>query len=336
MNYKNKQKQDNVIPLPGLSQRLIKLGLDALANKNFKEAYSYLTQAIELEPDHADLHIGLVVSMVELGLYKEAKQLCKEIMHKGIGDYFQVVSIYLMVLLHLNEHEEMVSTIEALLDENEVPPEKEDSFERMLEFSKRVILERETKTEPEAQHDVSGFQLEGKTDSEQFFLLSKLSDKNIRPYVSQLKGFLVDEKAHPFLKTMALTMMVEQQYEKEISIVKFGRCMDVLPTKLPTVPEDSQFLKLLRILDNALGQENPTQYELAKSILERHHFISYPFGFPFNHEELAAAYHYLSDDYQGSETELEEMANLYGCSPEKIEEALRHLRALEEISSPII
>ncbi|WP_108669407.1 tetratricopeptide repeat protein [Peribacillus acanthi] len=336
MNHKNKQRQDNVIPLPGLSDRLIKLGLDSLANKNFKEAYSYLTQAVELEPDHADLHIGLVVSMVELGLYKEAKQLCKEIMHKGIGDYFQVVSIYLMVLLHLNEHEEMVSTIEALLDENEVPLDKEESFERMLEFSKRVILERQTKKEAEVLPEYEEFILKGKTDSEQFFLLSKLSDKNIRPYASQLEDFLVDEKAHPFLKTMVLTMMVEQQYGIEISIVKLGRSMNAVPSELPLVKDDTALLKLIELLDNGLGQENPTQYELAKNILERHHFISYPFGFPFHDEELVAAYHYLSDEYQGSEPDPVKIASLYACQPERISEALGHLRALEEISSPII
>ena len=51
----------------------------------------------------------------------EARELCHELLRMGIGDYFQIMSIYLMVLLQLSEHEEMVETIELLFQENQIP-----------------------------------------------------------------------------------------------------------------------------------------------------------------------------------------------------------------------
>ena len=57
---------------------------------------------------------------------------------KGIGDYFQMVDLYLTILIQLHEYQEIVITIEALLDEKEIPPEKHDHFLTILQFSRRM------------------------------------------------------------------------------------------------------------------------------------------------------------------------------------------------------
>ena len=79
--------------------------------------------------------------------YEEARELCDELLRKGIGDYFQIISIYLMVLLQLSEHKEMIETIELLFQENQIPFDKIEHFEKMLNFSKKVLEERKNSNE---------------------------------------------------------------------------------------------------------------------------------------------------------------------------------------------
>ena len=92
--------------------------------------------------ENYEVNMGLLVSLVELQQYEEARELCHELLRKGIGDYFQIINIYLMVLLQLSEHQEMVETIELLFQENQIPFDKIEHFEKMLHFSKKVLEER--------------------------------------------------------------------------------------------------------------------------------------------------------------------------------------------------
>jgi hypothetical protein len=334
------QVNDNVIPFPGLTKKLIEKGLHALERKKFREAAQFFMQAKEFEPDHPDLNVGLVVSLVEIGHYEDAKVLCKELLQKGLGDYFQVVNIYLMILLHLNEHEEMVTTIEALFDEKEIPPDKEEQFERMLQFSKRVMNEKLAKTDKRDDEESTGriedLTLSGKNERDQLFVLSRLADRNIRQFVEEIHSFLKDKKAHPFLKTMAINILREQGYEKEVVIEKFSRQQKLIPANLPELSSTRFLLRLKARLEEKLEQINPTLMELAISILERHQFLLYPFLPEEHFDEWAAAYHFLASEYQGLEPTILSIAEMYSISLNELEQKIKSAKELEEISSPII
>src|SRR4051812_12493282 len=108
-NNKQKAEETKVVAFPNLGERLIVKGMDELGSRNFRKAATLFSQAREFDPDNDEVCMGLVVSLVELEYYEEAKALCQEMLNKGIGDYFQLINIYLMVLLQLGEHQEMVT-----------------------------------------------------------------------------------------------------------------------------------------------------------------------------------------------------------------------------------
>ncbi|RFU71545.1 tetratricopeptide repeat protein [Peribacillus saganii] len=334
-------KEDKkVIPFPKLANRLVEMGLESLSVKDFKRAAELFRQAKELEPEDPDLNVGLVVSLVELGFYEEAKELCKELLHKGIGDYFQVVNIYLMILLQLNEQEEMASTIEALLDDNQVPPDKVDHFEKMLQFSRRSVAEKERQREAAREREEQSFNeslLSGKSEQELLLTISRLSSMNARPYRDQIKEFFEDETGHPFFKTLLVNILREQEFEIELMIEKFGMQKTIIPAKLPEMKSNPFYNEISRLLERELEDVNPTLFELASGLLERHHFLYYPFdpgGEAF--EEWAAAYHYLSEEYQGFEPSLSVIAEHYQCETEAVKKIVSRLKEIEEISYPII
>jgi tetratricopeptide (TPR) repeat protein len=219
------KRKDNIIFLPGLEKRLTDKGLESLQNKRYQEAITLLEEAREHDPENSDILIGLVLGYFEAGAYQKAKVLANDMLLKGIGDYFHLVDLYLTILIQLHEYQEIVSTIEALFDEKEIPPERHDHFLTILQFSRRM-----------ADNDIEEEQIEALQESklpkelnltalkninEQMLVISSLAEKNIRPYIEEIKEYLTLEPGHPFLKTMLLTLLKEQEYDKEIMVEKF-------------------------------------------------------------------------------------------------------------------
>jgi tetratricopeptide (TPR) repeat protein len=342
MSGKEKEvNKDNVILFPNLAGRLVDKGLDELAKKDFRKAADLFTQARKLEPENPDLNVGLVVSLVELGCYLEARDLCKELLNKGIGDYFQVVNIYLMVLLQLNEHEEMAATISALLEDQQVPPDKMEHFEKMLQFSQRVLEEkqgqeiiREEKIHYEIDKD--GLFSE-KTESEILLTITRLAEVNVRPYISEIKAFLVDKQANPFYKTLLINILNEQEYDKEVAVLKFNETLHIIPAELGDVLDSKFLVEVTKLVENRLGQKNPSLFDMVKSLIERHNFIFYPNDPSKNHfEEWAAAYQMLTEEYQGMDADAEEIAGFYRIAADSVRQIVSSLKEIEEISYPLI
>ncbi|WP_409289610.1 tetratricopeptide repeat protein [Peribacillus sp. SCS-37] len=334
-------KDRKVIPFPGLADRLIDRGLDSLKEKNFKDAAGFFREARELEPEHAEMNVGLVVSLVELGNYREAEEICKELLRKGIGDYFQVVNIYLMILLNLNEHEEMAGVIRALLEEKQVPPDKEEHFYKMLEFCERALEEHADLQDPADSSDAvlqPGFDLLGKnSEQEQLLLISQLAHANIRPYLGEMKVFLKSPERNPFLKTLIITILRDQGVGEVIEIEKFGRVIEAAPELLPDILETDFLQGTVSVLEEMLSHEDPTLSEFARSLVERHNFILYPFEpIEFNARNWAAAYHILAGEYQGAGLSEDEASARYDADLTRIQAILEELRNYEEISYPTI
>jgi tetratricopeptide (TPR) repeat protein len=337
------KRKDNIIFLPGLEKRLTDKGLESLQNKRYQEAITLLEEAKEHDPENSDILIGLVLAYFEAGAYIKARELANEMLLKGIGDYFHMVDLYLTILIQLHEYQEIVSTIEALFDEKEIPPERHDHFLTILQFSRRMAdndSQQEPIEEPESKEDSHPKELKLsllKNLNEQMLAISSLAEKNIRPYMDEIKEYLTSDTGHPFLKTMLLSLLKEQEYDKKIMVKKFSEDQSVVPTELPDIQSQSRMKKIEYLLEKRLENSDPYLFENIKGMVERIFFISYPFEFtPEETEAWAGAFHLLALDYLGMDSDLSDISNEYEITPEKIEQALVKIRELEEISYPNI
>lgn len=331
---------DNVIFLPGIEQRLVDKGLESLQNKRFQEAIKLLEEAREHDPDNSDVLMGLVLAYFEAAAYKKAKALASEMLLKGIGDYFQMVDLYLTILIQLHEYEEIVSTIEALLDEKEIPPEKHNHFLTILQFSRRMADNSHPEPNEEEPVELVGGQLNllGMNNiNDQLLVISSLAEKNIRPYIEEIAEYLRADNGHPFLKTMLLTLLKEQEYEKELMIKKFSSTIKVVPVDLPDIQSQPRLREIEKLLEDRVESSDPVLFENIRGMVERILFISYPFTQnPEPATAWAAAFHMLVLEYYGNETEITNFSIDYGVSVEKIQQAIAQIRELEEISYPNI
>jgi len=331
------KRKDNVVYFPGLEKRLTDKGLESLENKKFKEAITLLEEARELDQDNDDILIGLVLAYFEAGSFKKAKVLAKEMLLKGIGDYFQMVDLYLTVLIQLHEYQEIVSTIEVLLDEKEIPLEKHDHFLTILQFSRRMAENRQH-TEEENSPEIKELNLFSKnTVNEHMLLVASLSDKNIRPYLDEIIGYLKAEAGHPFLKTMLLTILKEQEIDREIIVKKFSVEEVVVPTQLSDVSVQPKMLKVKKLLEDKLESNNPVLFETTVGMIERTFFISYPLDLePESPAAWAGAFRLLAEEYMGFDPKIGKIANEFSVHPKEIGEAIIKIEDIEKISYPNI
>lgn len=332
------KRKDNVIYFPGLEQRLTDKGLESLEKKKFKEAIALLEEARELDPNNDNTLIGLVLAYFEAGSFKNAKVLAKEMLHKGIGDYFQLVDLYLTVLIQLHEYHEIVSTVEALLEEKEIPPEKHDHFLTILQFSRRMAETRQSAEEDVLIEDTNELQLLKIKDlNEQLLLISSLAEKNIRPYITEMADYLKDETGHPFLKTMLLTLLKEQEVDKEFVVRKFSKEETFHLGNLPEVRVQPKMNQVKELLEEQLLSNNPVLFEQTIGMVERIFFISYPFDLePKSPAAWAAAFHLLAENYLGMDGEIEEVSDDYQVSSDEIILARAKIEEIDKISYPNI
>src|SRR4051812_24376284 len=208
----NKRKQgkkvDNVIPFPNLERRLMEKGLESLHQNKFHEAISLLEQATVLEPYNSESQMGLVLAYFDAGMVDKAKQLVGKMLFEGIGDYFEVMNLYLMLLVQVHKYDEVVSVLEELSVSERIPKEQFENFNRLLHFSRRML---ETPIEKENDYDELTHQelnLQQYQDpGSQMSFAAELNERNILPFLKELTEYLQSNEGGTFFKSLILNVL---------------------------------------------------------------------------------------------------------------------------------
>lgn len=343
MDKRERKKQNNkIILFPGLEKRLLEKGIESFQQRRYQESITFFEEAMEIEPENADIHIGLVLAFFESGALNKAKEIANKMLQKGIGDYIQIMDLYLMILVQLHQYNEIAATIEVLLEEREIPKEKYEHFNRMLQFSRKMADSNPKEGEKEIApiEEFKGGKLNlfsCQDQNEQMILAAQLAERNITPYIEDIKAYLESGEGHPFFKTMLLNVLSEHGYDKDVGLQKLDKRIIVKPSDLPPVNKQPQLLTIISRLGAYLEQEDPVLYENIKSLIERHFFLTYPLqAEPADEAAWASAYHILANEYLGLADSAEKLAQIYGAVEEEVNQAHAFIKKLEEISYPNI
>ncbi|RIW37733.1 tetratricopeptide repeat protein [Bacillus salacetis] len=334
----NGSKDNKIVYFPQLKERLFEKGVDMLQNGNPAEAVSLFEQAYDIDPSDGEVGTALVLALHESKQNQRAKKLCKELLLEGQGDYFKIVELYLMILIQLNEHKEVVNTISALFDEKEVPFEKEEHFSKLLSFSKRVLEGKaEPVPEPVMEADEASVQLlEGKGLQEQTFILAELVNRNIRPYLPELLAALRDEAAHPFIQTMIVNVLREHGITEETKINKFGRELTCIPSQLDEVFQTPYFKEVAERIEDLIAQRNPTLLQQVIETFTRHSFLLYPIELEWPAEKTALAYLMYGLDLYGENPAAMGLDDILEDREDVLESIKAFILDLEKVTSPVL
>lgn len=326
------EKFKNVIPFPNLQKRLLDKGMEALQKKNFDEALTLLQQTLEYDDTLDEVQFGIVICLFELGYLEEAKEKCYSMLKQDVGDYYDVLQLYLTILVQLGNYNEVESTIEAVLQEDKIPPQTVESFYKLLDFSRKMNANEEVE---EPRHIEVSKMMDSDSVQEQWNVVQALRNERIGISYSYplLDEYLLDETKHPIVKTAILQMFMEKDIFREVSVEKFGQVLPINTAELYEIDTHTFTHEVLEELDRVLGNENPSLFEVAKEMWFRHLYVSYPFiSQPENASVWAAGLHKVGYDLHGIEIELEEIAELYEISTQDLLFASSRIKEIEEIS----
>lgn len=332
---KDRVKQTGkIINFPNLGDRLYDKGLDALKQKDFSVALQAFTQLREIEQSLPHVQAGIVISLLELGRLPEAKVESKRLLNEGIGDYFDNLQIYLTVLIQMHEFDEAAEIISAVFQEGEAPEHLHDHLNHLLELCHR--MKNQPQPELERSEEPLGMirskLLSGQSQN-QLKALQEIRAADINPYLQDLKQLLLDRHVSPELKTMILEILMEKQVTEIITVEKFKQTIDVAPVELRGLFEAPFTIQVLNLLDEKLGNENPTLYQIVKEIWHRHLFILFPFQpEPQKIEIWAAALHLTGYRMHGIELTTESVATDYLVDIREMEQAVKKINELEEVA----
>ncbi len=334
-NRKQVKKVDNVIQFPNLERRLVEKGLEYLHQKKFLEAISLLEQAICLEPFNSDSQMGLLLAYFDAGMVDKAKQLVGKMLFEGIGDYFEIMNLYLMLLVQVHKYDEVVSVLEELFVSERIPKERFENFNRLLHFSRRML---ETPIEKENDHDELTHQelnLQQYQDpGSQMSFAAELNERNILPFLKELTEYLQSNEGRTFFKSLILNVLKEHLYDQPVVVQKFGRKITVIPKTLTSLNDNQQLKDITEVIGQKLENEDPILYDHIKKLVERQFFLLYPFKLePEDVFIWAAAYHALGNEYYGNHDTGDELIDEYHVSLADLKRADSFIRMIEEISS---
>lgn len=328
---KEELTKSNVIHFPGLKNRLFEKGIASLESHEYEQAISLFKQALDLDPHDSQMMSALLMALYERGDYEEAKEMAEQFLHQGSGDYYEILDIYLMILLQVNEYTQLVHTIEALFEEREVPFDKAHHFHSLLQLGKKIIA----KETPSQQIDVKSLDVlvhEGDLQ-EQVIKIGALVDQNIQPYIDELTRMLKDETIYPFIQTMILNVLREHRYEKQVEVRKLEFSNSFIPAELPFIDELPFIKDLVSDLEMMLNHDNPILLTQLNEMIKRHAFILYPFDYyPKNVKLWSIAYMACGYDMYGEEWNQATYLEEHSIDHDEFHKAITFIISLEEIS----
>ncbi|TLS39207.1 tetratricopeptide repeat protein [Pseudalkalibacillus caeni] len=336
MDNNNDQEKGKVLYFPNLTQKLVEKGMAALKDKKYEEAYEHFNQLLEISPDHPQGHFGQVLCLVEFGRLTEAAERCEKMLNQDIGEYFDVMQVYISILVQLGKYQKVVTMIEAVLQENKMPPNIAESFYQLLHFSRKMTsydFEDELIQDDEKGQDLQQLEtyLQSEETEKQCIAIQKLSKSNDPLAYELYKEYLKDSGKDPLLKSMILQILREKNIDDNIMIHKFGKDLIINPSRLVDIFKQEFSVSVKEELASKVEHNNPTLYEMCIQVWWHYLFAITPFDADPPVKELwAAAIQKVGSEINGIEVIDEEIAEEYGIKVNELREAAGKIDRIEK------
>lgn len=291
------QTKENIIVFPGMVDRLIAEGLKHAEEFHYDLAVDSIRQALKYrEADEQTLGV-YAYSLYEIREFKEAKIVCEELLKLGPTYYFETIELYVTILMELREFEEMESMLKVLIEEEDIPKDKYEKFEQLLELGSRLSKQKDDQALPDIPHhdqiDETLFKINTFmqfSEDKQQQLLVELEGANLSQIEDELITIVENPLVSPITKSFALLLMVHEGIDRTMTIEKFGRTAEINPVGFPDPAETLVVQQVLNLVREELNQ-NPSKLDMVEDIILRHSFATYPFDWlDFEAIDVAEAY----------------------------------------------
>ena len=301
-----------------------------IANSQFQDALDLLTDL-----DDETVRYQRLVCLYGLGEYHRAKAEGMLAKVKASNTYYDVVSIYVATLKELEEFEEAIDIVVEELSMPYIPYEYETVFNAAHD---ELLLAKREANEGMERHN-NAFSLE---DMENILLKDVLNEDllymaieqmegiNIRRLLPAIRTFLKDSSKPGFAKSLLIELMIDQEIDEDMILVKNKVEYDINPSYAPLVLNQEVGGTILALLSEGIEDENPSLFFLCEQFLNYYLYLIYPkYIDEYDYRSLAAAIHYHLASMQYIDLEIEDIELLYNCDKEEILEKLNEIKQIE-------
>lgn len=292
----NKKRQQKVILFPGMVERLFDEAKKLAENERYSEANELFEQALLLdEGDEVSLSI-FAYSLYEVKNFERAKEICEQLLSIGPNMYFEVMELYLTICMQMRQFKQVEKVIQSLIDEEEIPHDKMEKFERLKNLNAQIAenqeisLQETSIVEESTYFDFLANEFLLLPVQQQMMKIQELSNINLRPYQEELKAVIETTAIHPFIQSLLLILLVEQEINIELKVSKFGEELHLNPARYLLPTELHKFQETHKLITEQLAQE-PSTLEFVTQLITKHAIVLYPFEWErFSSEQLAKGY----------------------------------------------
>ncbi|MFQ8705361.1 MAG: hypothetical protein ACLR9T_04795 [Thomasclavelia sp.] len=301
-----------------------------ITNSQFQDALDLLT---DLEDE--TVRYQRLVCLYGLGEYHRAKAEGILAKVKASNTYYDVVSIYVATLKELEEFEEAIDIVVEELSMPYIPYEYETVFNAAHD---ELLLAKREANEGMERHN-NAFSLEDMenilmkdilNEDLLYMAIEQMEGINIRRLLPAIRIFLKDSSKPSFAKSLLIELMIDQEIDEDMILVKNGIEYDINPSYAPLVLNQEVGGTLLELLSEGIEDENPSLFCLCEQFLNYYLYLIYPkYIDEYDYRSLAAAIHYHLASMQYIDLEIDDIELLYNCDKEEILEKLNEIKQIE-------
>lgn len=320
-----KSDDKKIIPFPHLRQTLVEKGMLALKNNQHEEALECFNQLLSMDSKHAEANLGKAICLAELGDLRKAAAICDKMLTEAIGDYFEVLEVYISILIQLEQYREAADLLEAVLQEETLPVSSAEFFYQMLAFSKKMADGRSERRISLSHEEIKHYSslLAGDQIEKQLIAIKKLANKPNKAMLNELQKFLKSSSADPVLKSIVIRHLADEKINELVEIHKFSNRLVIEPAAAQNPFDHPQVEEVNERLREMLESENPSLCEMSVQLWANVVMSFYPFPLPdYDSSVLAAAIHHESCRLNGLPAAAEELASLYGIALKDLQDCL--------------
>lgn len=286
-------KHNNIVVFPGTVQALLREGHKFAENHQYDKAIANFERAFMYEMGDEFALSAYAFALYELKDYDKAKNVCEQLLAMGTTLYVEVMELYITVCMQLKEYNQVETLITTLLEENVLPNDQIEKFERLKNLNREVSNNLAKKEEAQYLIETQEYELSqfcALTPNEQSMRLQRLMDTNVRQLKVALKAIIECSTVHPFVQSLAVILLVEQEVAIDVTVSKFNQTKTVNPAHLVLPNQLPQYKKIKNIVENKLEQD-PSTLEMVQYLMAKHAIVTYPFEWqPFEAEDVAYSY----------------------------------------------
>lgn len=327
-----KHNDNKIIPFPGVVERLLDKAFFARENNNQLEALNYLKLVVEHDPDNVSGLYGLAVTYYDLEDYERAKEVARFMFEKEIGDYAEVLRLYVASLIQLEDYDIVSTLLNTVFAEKRIPSPLLEEFEEIRKTCEFLILNEQMEVNEESLRRSSVLkkmeenpryskklceQLEKGNFEEQLSAIEQLKYIDQPDVIHTLKEYLIKPHPEPILKSFAMRALKEMGIGGTVRIHKFDRLLETRLDEVPLNNDDlpEQEKKVIDIIVDHIHESDPSFLSFALQVWMEYLFSVLPLHPDIRKPETwAAALHYTTSKMLNKSVSQQDVAEIYGVS----------------------